>query len=124
MIQLLTKKIKNRKGFTLIELIVVISVLGILSAIAVPRFSTVTADAQATADKATARTILSAVTMAEAKYATNDPSVNNINEFLNEPIVLGDATSAVKWGVKKDTNGKWVVTKWNGTTAEIINPSN
>lgn len=33
------KKLKNRKGFTLIELIVVIAILGILAAVLVPQFT-------------------------------------------------------------------------------------
>lgn len=88
MIQYLCKKVRNKKGFTLIELIVVIAILGILAGIAVPRFSQVSGDAQEKADEATARTILSAVTMAEAKSAPDEPTEEDINEFLNEDITL------------------------------------
>lgn len=49
----LRKLIKNKKGFTLIELIVVIAVLGILAAIAVPRFTGVQQNARQEADAAT-----------------------------------------------------------------------
>jgi len=47
-------KIKNRKGFTLIELIVVLAVLAIIMAIAVPRFLGVQEEAKKNADVSTA----------------------------------------------------------------------
>ena len=54
------KQLKNRKGFTLIELIIVITILGILAVIAVPRLTGFTAQAQVSACQANQRTIESA----------------------------------------------------------------
>lgn len=54
-------KIKKLRGFTLIELIIVIAVIAILSAIAVPAFGQVSQKAKINADLANARTIYSVV---------------------------------------------------------------
>ena len=56
MLNWINRKIK-RKGFTLIEMVIVIAILGILIAIAVPRFAGFRDNAQDGADKATAATL-------------------------------------------------------------------
>ncbi|WP_419077089.1 prepilin-type N-terminal cleavage/methylation domain-containing protein [Phascolarctobacterium faecium] len=61
--------IKNQKGFTLVELVVVIAIIGILAGIAVPRFLDATASARGAKIVADMRTIQSAEMIYYAKYA-------------------------------------------------------
>ena len=56
----------NQKGFTLVELMVVIAILGILAAIAIPKFSDSTSAANTAKIAADLRTIDSAIVMAQA----------------------------------------------------------
>ena len=87
------KNLKNKKkGFTLIELIIVIAIIAIIAAIAIPRFGSAAKDAKASADKANAKNIANAVTMAiaegEAVFSsdTTDKRIKitekNLGEYL------------------------------------------
>lgn len=53
--------LKNKKGFTLVELMVVVAILGILVAVAVPVYNNATEKAAKQTDEANARTLTSAV---------------------------------------------------------------
>jgi prepilin-type N-terminal cleavage/methylation domain-containing protein len=59
----------NKKGFTLIELVMVIVIIGILAAIAIPRFMNIRHDAQQAASDANVGAIRAAITNYYARTA-------------------------------------------------------
>ncbi len=67
-------QLKNKKGFTLIEMLVVILIIVILIAIAIPAVAGYRADANETADKGAAETIFNALEAASTKYMPSDPA--------------------------------------------------
>lgn len=66
---------KSQTGFTLIELVIVIVLLGVLAAIAVPRFVNLQDDAQIAQRNATAAAITSAMNINYAACAINNFTV-------------------------------------------------
>lgn len=76
MLRFFSKKLRNRKGFTLIELIVVIAILGILAVIAVPRFTGTLENSKLRSHQANIKTIESAIALYQAENAGALPANN------------------------------------------------
>lgn len=91
------KQNKKKKGFTLIELIIVIAIIAILAAIAIPNFLGIQRKSKIKADIASAKTIYDATSAAIAEGAIN-PEVNGQNgEFVLIPgAKLTDKDIAIK----------------------------
>lgn len=129
MLKFLFKKLrKNNKGFTLVELIAVIAILGIIAAIAVPRFSASREKAAISAHNANVRTLMNAANLyfIENEQGANWPGENEdwnsyIQEWPNIPkglsgTYLGEDGNTVQideetsYEVKIDEEGKITVT--------------
>lgn len=66
-------KLKNRKGFTLAELLIVVAIIGVLVAISIPVF---TSQLEKSRDATSVANLRSAYAEASAAYLTGDDSAN------------------------------------------------
>ena len=71
-----------RKGFTLIELIVVIAIIGILVTIAVPKFTSMTDGANVAVFESSHQTIVTAIRFAMAENNGVPPSQADVDKYL------------------------------------------
>ncbi len=83
----------RQQGFTLVELIVVIVILGILAATALPRFINVTNEARTAAVNGMAGGIRSAVSLAQARYmATGNLTATAISMTGADSVTVNAGT--------------------------------
>lgn len=103
MFKALCKMAKGNKGFTLVEIIVVLAIIGVLALILVPRFAGYTKSAGDASDKATAKTIETAVIalIASGKITFSFPESGADAEFE-----LGERTVVVEGSIKYIATGK------------------
>lgn len=73
--QKLREKLKNKKGFTLVEMIVVLAIIGILIALIAPNMARIIKDGQETSDAAKAKTALTAAQAFGTRQIANGHAV-------------------------------------------------
>jgi prepilin-type N-terminal cleavage/methylation domain-containing protein len=102
-------KYNNQKGFTLIEIVIVIAVLGIITAIALPLSAGSVERGRITADQATVRTLNDVTTLYQLNKAVEDPFLdeNNSNADLLEVLVSSGYLTASVEPQTKDAAFEW-----------------
>lgn len=108
--QLVLKKknelMKKKKGFTLVELIIVIAIIAILAAMAIPKFGQVRQDAKVSNDIATAKNIQTTTAMLIGNGTIQE------SEFASKKAVTTEITNRI--------DGKTVPTADNVTTKTFM----
>lgn len=89
------KKLRKRKGFTLIEMVIVITIIGILSSIAVTKYSKIQENAKKNADYATAANL---ATAAMISLSDGNTDIQPSNLQTNGYIQFVPTTKSVKNG--------------------------
>ena len=79
----MTNPRRNQSGFTLVELLIVVIILGILAAVVIPQFNTAAAESKEAALASNLATIRQAVELYKVQHSDSFPSSAIVDELVN-----------------------------------------
>ena len=110
---------KNKKGFTLVELVIVIAVIAILAAVLLPTFATVIENAKVSSATQKAQNALKDFFTRVATISTTD-QVDVIGDLKDYILVVENGEGAVDYGFIVNSDGS---ISYYGKGSHTANPS-
>jgi prepilin-type N-terminal cleavage/methylation domain-containing protein len=107
---------KNKKGFTLVELVIVVAVMAVLIAVAIPTVTSITQTAKTTVAQTNARTIESTLKLKEAELNKEGGTILTLDAQM-----VFDAIYDAKLGL---TEGEYIYNTEKGVVTAIVIGSN
>lgn len=126
--------IRNQRGFTLVELVIIIVILGILAAVAIPKYQDLSSEAREAAARSSLGSLRSGITIFYANAAVTTgtatwPTLTELstvgdvmeqsipkNPYQTDANAPDSIVTGVTKGVTVGTRGGWA---YNETTGEI-----
>jgi general secretion pathway protein G len=91
---------RTQRGFTLVELLIVVIILGILAAVVIPQFNTISADAKESSLVSNLNTVRQAISLYRVQHMETYPGQGGWSEFVTQLTTATnqDGTTGTKYG--------------------------
>jgi general secretion pathway protein G len=91
---------RSRSGFTLVELLIVVIILGVLAAVVIPQFANASADAKESSVRSNLATVRQAISLYRVQHNETYPGQGGWSQFVTQLTTgtMGDGSPGSKYG--------------------------